>query len=329
MRPRKLQRNLPACVYHRHGAYWYVKKGKWLRLGADLRVALERYAKLADGPKGEMPDLIDKVLDHVRPTLAKSSAEQYDMLGARLKKMLCEFSPAQVRPKDVAAVKLALAKTPNTANRTLSVLSIVFKHAVEWQIVDSNPCLGIMRFKEAKRDRYITDDEFARIRSHATPKLRVLIDLAYYTAQRIGDVIMIRHSDVTKEGVQFKQKKTGTKLTVLWSPGLRAATAAAKALEGKVATMTIMASRKRKPLDYKTMQELFQAACKAAGVENVHLHDIRAKALTDAKRQGLNATALAGHKNESMTDRYIRQFDSPTVQGPSFGQSMDVAEKTS
>ena len=26
MRPRKKNRELPACVYHKHGAYWYVKK---------------------------------------------------------------------------------------------------------------------------------------------------------------------------------------------------------------------------------------------------------------------------------------------------------------
>ncbi len=35
-------------------------------------------------------------------------------------------------------------------------------------------------------------------------------------------------------------------------------------------------------------------------------HDIRAKALTDAKRSGLDAQALAGHASPQMTEQYIK-----------------------
>lgn len=44
-----------------------------------------------------------------------------------------------------------------------------------------------------------------------------------------------------------------------------------------------------------------------AGRDAVHLHDIRAKALTDAKQKGLDAQALAGHASPAMTDHYIKQ----------------------
>ena len=36
-------------------------------------------------------------------------------------------------------------------------------------------------------------------------------------------------------------------------------------------------------------------------------HDIRAKALTDAKNLGMDAQTLAGHSSAAMTEHYIKQ----------------------
>jgi hypothetical protein len=41
-------------------------------------------------------------------------------------------------------------------------------------------------------------------------------------------------------------------------------------------------------------------------VADLHFHDIRAKALTDAERQGCNAQQLASHESRAMTDGYIK-----------------------
>jgi integrase len=49
----------------------------------------------------------------------------------------------------------------------------------------------------------------------------VIIDFAYFTGQRISDVLKIRRTDLTDSGTTFAQSKTGTKLTVAWSDGLR------------------------------------------------------------------------------------------------------------
>lgn len=45
------------------------------------------------------------------------------------------------------------------------------------------------------------------------------------------------------------------------------------------------------------------------GNERFTFHDIRAKALTDAKHRGLDAQALAGHASPTMTNNYINQRD--------------------
>lgn len=57
-----------------------------------------------------------------------------------------------------------------------------------------------------------------------------------------------------------------------------------------------------------------------AGVLDTRLHDMRAKSITEANRQGLDAKGLAGHSSQSMTDRYIRDRDLEPIKPPSFGQ---------
>lgn len=320
MRPRKRDRHLPPCVYFRHGAYWYVKRGRWTRLSADLRTAIGRYSALTAGPTSSMTELIDAALADALPRLAATTRKQYALAAGKLKRMLVEFAPEQVRPADVAQVKVKLRATPNMANRCLIVLRLTFDYALEHGIVAANPCTGIKRLTEAKRDRYLSDAELAAIRQAAPARLRLVIDLAYLTGQRIGDVLAIRRSDLTDDGIRFKQAKTGTGLTVAWSPALRATVEQAKALYPNLAAFTLLHNRHGRPLRYDATRKAWQAACAAAGVADAHIHDLRAKALTDTKRAGDDATALAGHSSAKMTDRYIRIRESPIVNGPSFGQ---------
>ena len=52
---------------------------------------------------------------------------------------------------------------------------------------------------------------------------------------------------------------------------------------------------------------IWQRYKKKSGVEDVHFHDIRAKALTDAEEQGRDAQKMAGHESKEMTEDYIRR----------------------
>ncbi|NYT81390.1 tyrosine-type recombinase/integrase [Alcaligenaceae bacterium] len=319
-RPRKHDKHLPRCVHHKHGAYYYVKGGTWTRIGTDLNAALAEYARLVEAPKGGMSALVDKVLRHIEPKLAKSTIEQYRIAARRVKDTFFEFAPHQVMPKHVAALKMDMADTPNMANRVLSFLRVVFTYAVEWQLVDSNPCVGIRRHEEAKRKRYLTDKEFDAIRAHAHPRLQIVMDLLFLTGQRVVDVLRIKRSDVTDQGILFEQQKTKAKLLVRWTPQLREAVAAANALSGNVLGLNLFRTRARggKPPSYGVTKDQWNEACLASGVEDAHIHDIRAKSLTDAKRQGKDPQQLAGHVSAAMTDRYIRLREVPIVDGPEF-----------
>lgn len=307
MRPRKKDRHLPACMYQKHGAYYLVRKGKWERLGTDYQDALLVYAKrIAAGTQGGMPGLIDRALAHHRKKVSENTVKQYEIAAERLKTIFAEFEPHQVLPKHVAAVKMQMAHTPNMCNRILSFLRIVFGYALEWQEVDSNPCIGISRHAEGRRDRYITDAEFGALLGAASPYIRCILEMCYLTGQRIGDVIAIRLADISDEGVSFVQEKTGAKLIVAMTSDLLTVIAQAKALPRKVRTLTLFCSRSGRPVSYETVKEAFQVLREKTGIHDVKIHDIRAKSLTDADREGKNAQTLGGHADARMTARYLR-----------------------
>jgi integrase len=323
-RTRKTGRHLPPCVYERHGAFWYVKKNKWTRLGKTLAESLERYAELVSQPAGGMAELIDKALAHISPKLDPNTRAQYETASRHLKRRMIEFAPRQVKPKHVAAIKTDMAGTPNMANRALSLLRQVFALAVEWQLVDSNPCIGIRRLPEKKRGRYISDEEYRAIYAQAGDRLQVIIDLLYLTGQRVRDVLSIRYADLTDDGIVFEPEKTssstGVGFTVQWTPELRLTVERAKGLYGNVRALTLLHGRTGRPPDYRTVALQWEKARSRAKVEDAQLRDLRAKALTDAEAQGHDPTALAGHTSPQMTRRYLRRRQRPLVSGPSLSQ---------
>ncbi len=318
MRPRKKDRHLPPCMYMKHGAYYLVRKGKWERLDSDYQGALLAYAKAMGGNgQGGMPKLIDEALEAMRKRLSANTLKQYEAAAERLKKHLAEFEPRQVLPRHVAALKLHMADTPNMANRVISFLRMVFAYALEQQIVDSNPCTGIRRHAEKKRDRYITDAEFEAICSASSPYIRSILEMCYLTGQRIGDVLAIRLSDISEQGIAFDQQKTGAKLIVGMTPDLEALIGRIKALPRSVRGLTLFCARSGgKPVSYDTVKQAFRKSCAAAGVSGATIHDLRAKSLTDTDKQGNNAQKLGGHSDARMTKRYLRLREIDVAQPP-------------
>ena len=277
-----------------------------------------------------MVDLIERAHQQITRNISTNTLKQYDQAKHTLQNILAEYAPSQVLPRDVAAIKNHYADRPNMGNRIISYLRMVFALAVEWQEVDSNPCIGIKRHAEKKRDRYLTDDELTAIRHQSTPNLRAIIDIAYLTGQRIGDILAIRLSDVTDEGIQFRQQKTKQRLLVSMTPELKTAIEIAKALPRHVRGMTLFCTmRGGRPYSYGTVRDMYNRATSLAKIEDTTFHDLRAKSLTDAKSQGKNAVALGGHADPQMTERYIRQRATIVAEPASFRQPLEKLDKLS
>jgi site-specific recombinase XerD len=340
MRPRKKDRHLPKCLYKRHGGYYLVKGGVWEPLGRDLAAALAEYGRRhADVPKGLLDRLIDDAFEHIktRPTvkgkpISQSTAEQYAERVAKIKHLLRFFTaPQQIKPKDVAKIKVLLQATPNMANQVLSVLRSICGYWLEQQLIESNPAVGVTRHAVQKRKRLISDDEFRAIYGHAPPRLQVMLDLWRLTGQRVMDVVTIRRADLKDEGLYFRQEKTDAELIVKWNPELKAAVDRAKSLYGNVRALTLFHTRRGSAPSYRTVYDQWCRAFKRAGVEDVQIRDLRAVSITRTNRQHGKKAAqdIAAHTTGTMTDRYIRDHEIPVVDGPSFGRVLDIGQKGS
>lgn len=317
MRTRTKDRHLPPCVYLKHGAFWLVKKGKWQRLGNDLHTALTEYARLVAAPQDGMPALIDKAMPAALEGRAASTVKQYQHSAALLKEAFADFRPEQVRHGDIVQMMDGFKDRRAIANRMLTVLRLVFRWALDRELVDADPTVSVQRFKQNTRDRLITDSEYAAIYGQAAPWLQCIMDLCYLTGQRISDVLKIERADLQDDGIFIEQQKTGKKLIVGWTPELREAVERAKKTSGTVRDMKyLLTTRNGRLRSHKNVWWSFKLAAKKAGIQDVTLHDLRAMAGTEAERQGIDPTALLGHTDRRTTRIYLRDKSAKVVAGP-------------
>lgn len=326
MRPRKKDRHLPSCVYPRHGAYWLVKRRVWTRLGTTLGEALSEYARIHAEPTGGLDKFVDEALLAHKKNIAPATWKLYQQAAGKIKPAFAEFTPEQVQGKHVAQFRRSMADTPGMANHCISVLRVVFNYLLEQQVVSNNPTAGVGRFKQTPRERLPTRAEFDAIRDKAVPRLAAMMDLLYLTGQRLMDVVNIHESQIGDDGIYFKQAKTGAKLIVRWTPELRAAIDRARALN-KVRSLTLFRGRRGAPPRYASVRRQWLAACELAGVHGIQARDLRAMSGTQADEQGKDAQRLLGHTTSRTTKIYLRSKVVPVVDGPSFGQVLDMPKK--
>lgn len=315
VRPREKRTGLPECVYKKHNAYYYVKGGKWTRLGKTEAEMYKALAKLKGQARGEpgMKLLFDRYAKDVLTKKHQKTREEQEKQLVLLRAVYDKMEPGAVQPKHVAQYLDKRGQTaPVAANREIALLSHVFKKAIRWGIVSLNPCTGVERNEEKPRDRYVEDWEFAAVYQRAPEHLQIIMDLAYITGQRQADLLNIRLQDLTDEGILFKQAKTGAKLCVEWSDSLRSVIDRAKAIEKDVASMWLISNKKGQRYTSSGIQTAWQRLmvdCLATQDkdgnkiepvirERFTFHDIRAKARSDGEDK-----ALLGHADPAKMAR--------------------------
>ena len=67
----------------------------------------------------------------------------------------------------------------------------------------------------------------------------------------------------------------------------------------------LLGQRNGKIRKYKGVRDLLQCCVDKDGLDDIHTQDFRAKATTDAKKQGYDAEALAGQGTDAQAARYL------------------------
>lgn len=309
-RKRKNRLDLPQRVYFRHGAYYFVRPdGTWTPLGRDFRKAMAEWARIAEitGPANTLRDVFDRYEREVLPHKAPSTQQTQLKEMGRLRAVFGQMRPADVTAQDVYAYMDARGAKVR-ANREKALLSHVFSFAIRWGIVADNPCRHVKRHTERPRDRYVEDAELLAFANAAGDFLAAYLGLKYLIGQRKGDMLRIRLSDLTDEGISVTQGKTGKRLVFTWTPDLRAAVDAVKALPRPIRGLYLFCTRTGQSYTTSGFDSIWQRKMRAALAGNVlaerfHEHDIRAKTATD---DPLQAQRRLGHKTRAMTDAYIK-----------------------
>jgi integrase len=98
---------------------------------------------------------------------------------------------ADVSSVDAAALHHRLRGTPYLANRALAVLSklLAWSATAKYRAAGPNPCAGIEKYRERRRKRYLTADEYARLgralrQAAIAPAPRTAIELLLLTGAR-------------------------------------------------------------------------------------------------------------------------------------------------
>lgn len=219
---------------------------------------------------------------------------------------------------DIVELHQSMKATPYQANRTLGVLSIMFTVAHTWGVrIDGvNPCWKVKRYKEEKRERYLTAEELARLgrvlrESNAEREAVNCIQLLLLTGCRLSEIQKLKwaYVDLDAGVLRLPDSKSGAKLV---SIGQAAADVfkAIPRIEGNPYVITGQV----KGQHLTDMQRPWRRLRKRAGLPDVRIHDLRHSFASDALQLGENLTMigrLLGHTQVQTTARYAHLKTGP------------------
>jgi integrase len=227
-----------------------------------------------------------------------------------------------VERTDIAKIHHQLRHIPYQANRVLGVISTMFNLAESWGLRPqfSNPCRGVKKFKEKKRERFLNREELRRlgealrIEEEFAPSAVACIRLLLLTGCRLGEIQTLKWSylDLDTCLAFLPDSKTGRKTLYL----------------GSVAVKLIKSIPRRNNNPYviagdiegqhlTDMQKPWRRIRKLADLPDVRIHDLRHTFASSgvALGQGLPIIGrLLGHTQPQTTARYAHLAASPALE---------------
>jgi integrase len=219
---------------------------------------------------------------------------------------------------DVVNFHHDLRDRPYTANRTVAVLSKMFNLAEDWGLrrEGSNPARRIRKFREEEKKRYLSDNEQARLGQAMSDALDggteteyavAAISLLMLTGCRLGEILTLKWDYVTPYHLELPDSKTGRRRIPLPREAYEIITALPRLVGNP---FVILGETDHGHL--VNLQKPWLRLRKAAGLEDVRMHDLRHTYASVAVMSGIDPFLLKeimGHKNLQITLRYAHFAD--------------------
>lgn len=194
------------------------------------------------------------------------------------------------------------------ANRVLALVKAIFNYAVEQDYFPLNPATRLRPFAERSRERFLTADELPRfwLAVEAEPEAD-FYKLSLLTGARRGNVLAMRWDEIDLAAATWRigQTKNGNPLTIpLSAPAL----AILQRRQEGAATPWVFPDR----LGVRPMpspRHGWERILKAAGIEDLRLHDLRRSLGSWQAITGASETIIGkslGHESIQATKIYAR-----------------------
>lgn len=282
----------------------------------------ETIAAKADEPT--LATLFDGFLhQYADAKLKPSTAAEYLRIYLQyIKPVLGAKRVKGVARQQVSNLHVSLKEKPYQANRVLSLLSKFFNWSElhGYRDDNTNPCRHVKKFKEHGRDRYLSGDELARLgtvlsdeeRTGGTnPYVIAALRLLILSGARHSEVLTLKwsHVDIEQRCLKLPESKTGKKTIYLSDPAMDVLAEIPRQRDNPY---VICGNKPGAHL--VNLQKPWHGIRKAAGLDDVRIHDLRHSYASVAASGGQSLTVigkLLGHTQSQTTLRYAHLAADP------------------
>ena len=223
---------------------------------------------------------------------------------------------------EVAALHHDLRDKPATANRMLATISRMFTLAEIWGMrpEGSNPCRNIRQFREHRRERFLSDEEYHRLgmvlnevetETSEHPSAIAAIRLLMFTGCRKSEILDLRweYVDLEHGELRLPDSKSGARIVHLGDPAIDVL----RRLErNDNDPWVISGPNPGKPL--RDVYHQWNRIRNRAGIPDVRIHDLRHSYASGGLLVGEGLTMigkLLGHNKVETTSRYAHLANDP------------------
>lgn len=256
---------------------------------------------------------------------AKAHKQTWDddqnQITRRLNPVIGKLRLRSITTKDLSMIHAKEKERTSacTANHLLTTIKRMFNLAIKWGMLEKSPAADLDKFKEGPlRERYLSKEElprFLKALDESEDRLSVAaLRLLLFTGCRREEILSTQWANVRldEERIYLPKTKNGQSRTVHLNAKAR------EVVEDLLARKDQEERTRNSPYLFPSRQGTkkgyiydlrvpFVKACKAAGIEKLHIHDLRHTFASMAVSSGADLYAvqrLLGHSDISMTQRY-------------------------
>jgi integrase len=273
--------------------------------GIEGDMSRSKYVDSREADRTTLMKALTRYLEEVTPH-KKGEKQETTRINRWLEHPLAEKYLGAITSSDIAIYRDERLKQ-NVATATVRLELAVISHlftvaAKEWHMAGLlNPCKNIRLPKGSKeRDRRPTTLELRKVCEAAKLihfEMPIIIELAADTAMRRSELVLLRREQIRGKVIYLEDTKNGERRSVPLSTRARELLKSLPTrLDGRVFS-----------LSPQSVSNYFPRACKAAGVVDLHYHDLRHEATSRLFELGLDimeASSITGHKTLAMLKRY-------------------------